>query len=152
MQNVMRFDEKMKFSVPDNMMLQFYGVVLLIVTLNTWISISGIVLIPLLWIAALCAVIVYHRQLKLAILSFEWNIRIWFSLFFPKSSDPVVTNIGKMHWLILCLLWLFGVDSLVTPIHISSNVSSLGKRCWVISLVVAVALSVVIIKYRSDKK
>ena len=104
----------MKFIIADNLILRFYGIILLIVTMNTWFSISGLVLIPVLWISALSAVIVYHRQTKIALFSFEWNLSLWSSLFFPKFSDPVVTNIGKIHWLILCLLALFGVDSLVS--------------------------------------
>jgi hypothetical protein len=144
-------DDRMKYRIADNLILQIYGIVLLIFTVNTWFSISGLVIIPALWIAALSAVIVYNRKKKIALFSFEWNIGLWSSLFFPKFSDPVVTNIGKIHWLILCILALFGVDSLVTPIHDISNVSNFGKKCWVLSFIVAILLSEVLIKYRQDK-
>ena len=147
----MHFNEKMRFAVSDNLVLQFYGIILLIATLNSWISISGLVVIPLLWLGALCAVIVYHRQLKIVVLSVEWMGKIWVSLFLPKTSDPVVTNIGKIHWLILCLLSLFGVDALITPIHIQTSSSSLGKLCWVLSLSIAIVTSFGLIKYGRKK-
>ena len=141
----------MKLAISDNLMLRFYGLVLLIVTLNIWIPISGIVTIPLLWMAALCAAIVYHRRLKTATMSVEWIVKIWASLFFPKNSDPMVTNIGKIHWLILCILALFGVDALVTPIHIQMSSSPFEKSCWVLSFSIAVTATFVCTKYRLIK-
>ncbi len=141
----------MKFSISDDLILRIYGIVILVLTLNTWVSISSFALIPVIWIAGLCALIVYHRQLKVAILSIEWIIKIWFSLFFPKFSDPVVTIIGKVHYFILFSLLLMGVESLVTPVDIVAKVSPLGKKCWVVSLIVAVAVSTIINRYRPDK-
>ncbi len=148
---VMLLSEKMKFHISDKFMLRIYGTILLLATLNLWISISGVIIIPIFWVAALCAVVVYNRQFKGAILTAEWIIRIWAALFIPKTTDPMVTNIGKIHWLVLCILALFGVDALVTPIHIQTSSTPFDKTCWILSLFIAVAGSIVLFKYSNNK-
>jgi hypothetical protein len=107
----------------------------------------------IIWPLGLIAIIIYHRKLQnVKLLTSKWTFAIWLSLFFPKLSDPFLTNFGKLLYLFVFLFVLFGVDTFVLPGDEYKTISSLGKKCWILSAVAAVALSTFLIRFRPEKE
>ena len=88
---------KMRFEISDNLLLQIYGVGLLIISSRIWFNIPFWTVCLIIWPLGLIAIIIYHRKLQnVKLLTSKWTFAIWLSLFFPKLSDPFLTNLRPL--------------------------------------------------------